>query len=128
MRIVEAGHVYEAENVDGPGSQRIAFVRRRDPAGEPLPMAQRAPGMLTQELLRIAIDRTLYLYAEAPCDEDTKIVEKLRECLALYESRAARRIIERTAKPETLLPCSICGHVLCGHLKPQPPGEDEGKR
>ncbi|MCA1571174.1 MAG: hypothetical protein LC798_12825 [Chloroflexi bacterium] len=98
MKILEPGHVYAVENVDGPGKQEIRFVRRRDGKGEPLP--ESTPGVLTQELLRVCIDRTLYLYAEAPCDEDTEIIEKLRDCLVLYESRAARRAIERLPKPE----------------------------
>jgi hypothetical protein len=57
----------------------------------------------------------LYLYAEAPCDEDTAIIEHLREALRLYESRAARRHIERLVKPEVHDPCPDCGHLLCRH-------------
>jgi hypothetical protein len=66
-------------------------------------------------LLRVAIDRTLYLYAEAPCDEDTRVVEHLRAALVLYESRAARRSIEKLSKPEQAEVCPICHHVLCQH-------------
>lgn len=102
-------------HVDGDGEQRVEFVRRRDGVGEVLPPAARRPGILTQELLRVAIDRTLYLYAEAPCAEDTEIVDMLRKCLALYESRAARRSIEKLSKPERAEPCPICGHLLCFH-------------
>lgn len=114
MKILSPGHTYELENVDGPGSSLIFFVRRRNERGELLTDHSRRAGILTQELLRCAIDRTLYLYAEAPCDEDTKIIEHLREALTLYESRAARRAIERLAKPELEVPCVICGHILCG--------------
>lgn len=129
MRIVEPGHVYAMQNVDEivdlPNEQVVRFVRRRGPTGELLPSAEREPGVLTQELLRVAIDRTLYLYAEAPCDEDTEIVEHLRAALSLYESRAARRQIERLSKPELAEPCPNCGHILCGHREPceaDPPG------
>lgn len=72
MRVIDPGHVYGIVNVDGDGEQVIRFVRRRDDHGEPLADRDREPGILTQELLRVAIDRTLYLYAEAPCDEDTR--------------------------------------------------------
>lgn len=115
MRIIESGHVYEVENADGPGTQRIEFVRRRDDLGEPT--NQRRPGILTQELLRVCIDRTLYLYAEAPCDEDTEIIEALRVALTRYETRAARRTIEKLSKPEDADVCPVCQHMLCQHVR-----------
>lgn len=112
-RTMSDGHVYRLPNVDGSGTQEIRFVRRRDAHGEPLPPDAREPGILAQALLRVLIDRTLYLYAEVPCDEDTAIIEHLREALRLYESRAARRSIERLTKPEEASLCGRCGHILC---------------
>lgn len=107
------GHVYRIPYIDGEGVQEIRFVRRRDAHGEPLPEEEREPGILSQGLLRVLIDRTLYLYAEVPSDEDTAIIEHLREALRLYESRAARRSIEKLTKPEEATACERCGHVLC---------------
>lgn len=115
MKIVEPGHVYDVENVDGDGTQRIMFVRRRDSAAKKLDTS--TEGILSQELLRVLIDRTLYLNAEAPCSEDVEIVDKLRECLRLYESRAARRSIERLSMPEREPVCATCGHIRCEHLQ-----------
>jgi hypothetical protein len=115
MEVLEDGHLYEVRNVDGDGSQRIRFVRRRDVDGNPLPEELRHSGILTQELLRVCIDRTLYLYDEAPCDEDTEIIKALRQALRLYESRATRRSIERIPKPELADTCEECGHILCMH-------------
>lgn len=115
MKVIDTGHVYTLYNVDGDGEQHIQFVRRRDDNGELLEENRRIPGILTQELLRVAIDRTLYLYAEAPCDEDTKIIEHLRAALTLYESRASRRSLEKLSKPEEASVCAICQHILCGH-------------
>jgi hypothetical protein len=115
MIIMNKGHLYVVKNVDGKGEQQIRFVRRRDKRGEKLDEAEE--GIPSQELLRVLIDRTLYLYAEEPCDEDTKIITKLRECLELYESRAARKTIERIVKIEEEPVCSICGHILCIHQK-----------
>jgi hypothetical protein len=118
MEVIEPGHIYSLDNVDGPINggikQYVHFVRRRDPSGELLPLSERQGGILTQELLRVCIDRTLYLYAEAPCDEDTEILDHLRAALCLYESRAARRTIERLARPELAKTCELCGHILCG--------------
>lgn len=118
MKVIESGHVYVVEDADGDSTQTIRFVRRRDEIGEPLPKGYRAPGILSQELLRVLIDRTFYLYEEAPCDEDTQIIEKLRECLQLYESRAARRTIEKLSKPEEAEVCPLCHHILCLHRAP----------
>lgn len=115
MRIIEPGHVYEVDNADGPGVQRVEFVRRRDAVGEPT--EQRRPGILTQELLRVCIDRTLYLYAESPCAEDTEIIEALRLALTRYETRAARRTIEKLSKPEEADVCPVCHHILCQHVR-----------
>jgi hypothetical protein len=117
MRVIEPGHLYAVRNVDGDGEQTIRFVRRRDNAGCPTNGRQR--GILGQELLRMLIDRTLYLAAEAPCAEDVQIVDGLRDCLRLYESRAARRTIERLPMPERHDVCPICHHILCDHRHPE---------
>lgn len=113
MRVLDSGHVYFVENVDGSGEQQIEFVRRRDGKGELLPDEQRSEGILCQELLRVLIDRTLYLYAEAPCEEDTEIIEALRLALTRFETRAARRSIEKINKPERAVTCPKCQHILC---------------
>lgn len=115
MKVIEPGHIYEAQNVDGTGVQLIVFVRRRDDEAVILPAAERRQGMLTQELLRIAIDRTLYLNAEGPCAENVEIVDCLRRALSLYESRAARRTIEKAPMIERTDVCEVCQHVLCSH-------------
>lgn len=118
MRIIEPGHVYEVENVDGDGTQVITFVRRRGDDGDLLPAYQRHEGILTQELLRVAIDRTLYLNAENPCREDVEIVDRLRDVLRAYEARAARRSLEKLSMPERKLLCPVCHHLLCFHHQP----------
>lgn len=120
MKIIVPGHVYELHPVDvDPAGLRerqiVSFVRRRDFVGELLSIDDRSSGILSQELLRVLIDRVLYLYAERPCDEDTEILTKLRECLILFESRAARSSIERLSKPEKAEVCPICQHLLCFH-------------
>jgi hypothetical protein len=117
MKIIEPGHIYEVNNVDGDGVQRIVFVRRRDSDAHLLPTKLRQEGILTQELLRVAIDRTLYLNLEAPCIENIEIVNSLRHALSLYESRAARRTIENYPMIEKISVCEICQHILCKHKR-----------
>jgi hypothetical protein len=115
MRVIEAGHVYEVQDVDGIGVQEIRFVRRRDDEGVLLPSEERQQGILTQELLRVCIDRTLYLNAEAPCPENVVIIDSLRRALVEFESRAARRTIEKQPMIERTNVCEICQHVFCTH-------------
>lgn len=113
MRVIEPGHVYAMANVDGDGEQRIQFVRRRGERAELLRTF--TAGVLSQELLRVLIDRVRYLNDEDPCDEDVQILHKLRDCLRLFESRAARRTIEKMPMPELADACPICHHLLCDH-------------
>lgn len=116
MRVIDPGHLYEVENVDGDGTQRIQFVKRRGPDAELLPEKDRLEGIQSQELLRVLIDRTFYLHREQPWQENVKILHHLRDALRLYESRAARRHIEKLSMPELADPCGKCGHILCfGH-------------
>ena len=115
MRVIDPGHIYEVQNVDGDGSQRIEFVRRRDDEAVVLDQTSRREGILTQELLRVAIDRTLYLNAEGPCHENIEIIDCLRRALSLYESRAARRTVEKHPMIERADVCEVCQHLLCSH-------------
>lgn len=113
MRIIDSGHLYEVENTAGKGTQQIQFVKRRGWDAELLPKKEQIEGTQSQELLRVLIDRTLYLHAEQPWSENVKIVHHLRDALRLYESRAARRHIEKLSMPERHSPCKSCGHLMC---------------
>jgi hypothetical protein len=113
MKIIEPGHIYKVENVDGHGTQIIKFVRRRDDNADVLPPDQRREGIQSQELLRVLIDRTIYLHNENPWHENVQVIQMLRECLRLYDSRAARASLKKLNMPEKHKPCNECGHILC---------------
>lgn len=113
MKVIEPGHLYEVENVDGDGTQLIQFVHRRDEDARLLPEDQRKEGIQSQELLRVLIDRTLYLHAEQPWSENVKIIQNLRDALRIYEARAARAAIEKLSMPERYEHCRECGHFMC---------------
>lgn len=113
MKELDAGHLYEVENVDGNGTQRIQFVKRRGRDAELLPQEQRIEGIQSQELLRVLINRTIYLHTEQPWNENVKIIHHLRDALRLYEQRAARRSIEKLSMPERRDFCRSCGHFFC---------------
>lgn len=113
MKIIDPGHTYEVENVDGEGTQTIQFVHRRGHDGQLLAEDQRKEGIQSQELLRVLIDRTIYLHIEQPWSENVKIVQQLRDALRTYEARAARSAVEKLPMPERQSFCKECGHFLC---------------
>lgn len=119
MKVLTPGHRYVVHHVGDDGDQIIQFVQRRDIHGEPFSthphFKKETPGILSQELIRVLIDRTLYLNAEEPCLEDVEIVKHLRDALTLYEARAARKNIEKIVKVEEAEVCDECHHILCHH-------------
>ncbi|SRR6266704_6357952 len=117
MKILDAGHEYLAEGIAGAKPQRITFVKNR---GEKYPGNAGEPhgGILSQELMRILIDRTEYLNRQGSCAETEHALAALRQALAWFEVRAARcrgdhinlvhaKMLER----EPI--CPICGHNRC---------------
>lgn len=89
MKIIEQGHIYELNSLDGEHREveTLRFVNREPGTGH--------PGTQTQEVLRALIDRTMH------CDNclrwagNDKIIYHLRMALALHESRAIERKAEK---------------------------------
>lgn len=121
MRIIDPGHQYALDHLDGNLEELLTFVKRE---GSGYPGNQGShPGTNIQEVLRALIDRMKYLQSQIPCDNNLEVINHLRECIRLLEQRAAERHgrntdaldyrarIGRTI--ETLPTCAKCGHVLC---------------
>lgn len=90
MNVVKAGHIYELENrMVNPHAQgkteyqTLTFVN--------LEPGQEASGVITQEVLRVLIDRTKYCDLCLPWDGNQQIIYHLRMALALHEARALVR-------------------------------------
>lgn len=113
MRVITPGHVYELTNVDGDGTQVIQFVHRRAEDGRLLPERDRTEGIQSQELLRVLINRTMYLHNEQPWSENVEVVHHLRDALRIYEQRASRAAIEKLPMPERIAVCGDCQHMFC---------------
>lgn len=111
MKIIDPGHRYVVENIDGNGTQIIQFVKRRGTNGGLLPNVEMVEGIQSQELLRVLIDRTIYLHKEQAWHENVDVINHLRDALRLYEIRAAHRLIEKTSMPE-LVPTNDHGHIV----------------
>lgn len=120
MKIIDAGHEYMLETLDGNGApMALVFVKRE---GDKFPFNRgHHSGTNVQEVLRALIDRTEYLNRQVPCAETEAAAYCLRTALLLYEIRAARRHgrhLDLTLTQELccLPTCKTCGHIGCeGH-------------
>jgi hypothetical protein len=88
MKIVEPGHVYELNTLDGENKEveTLRFVNREAGAEH--------PGTQTQEVLRALIDRTMHCDNCRRWGNNDKIIHHLRIALALHEARAIERKAE----------------------------------
>lgn len=103
MKVIEPGHIYELENLESPGAQRLTFIKRSSKMidyGE-----TEHPGTNTQELFRaiielakVGLDRSEYLNSVQSCQETEdaiafcrEVVSNARLALYSYEVRALRR-------------------------------------
>lgn len=117
MIIVDPGHEYILQPVGEAESQRLVFVKNE---GEKYPgNVGYHGGVLTQEILRVLIDRTKYLNDQGSCMETEHALASLRQALAWYEVRAARcrgEYIEGSdaAALDNAGTCPVCGHNQCG--------------
>ena len=88
MQVLEDGHIYLLDHVDGCGSEKLIFIKR---SGGAVTHDVEHHGTNTQEVLRAVIDRTKYLDAIIPAGENDNGLWHLRMALACYEGRALRR-------------------------------------
>lgn len=120
MQVKDAGHRYLVDSYDGGEPLQIQFMKREGP-GYPGNVGH-YPGTNCQELIRVLIDRIEYLDKQIHDDSNHACLKKLRECLWLFEDRAARRHnIDQfdffpSERLEELPTCPTCGHIVChGH-------------
>lgn len=116
MNVIDPGHVYDLDSLDGEQANRLVFVKREGPK-YPGNIGSH-PGTTTQEVLRALIERAHYVNGQAFCEETERVEMLLRECVVLLEKRAARLHGRKlTASLDAVVwgvgKCSLCGHVGC---------------
>lgn len=120
MITIDPGHLYHLNSLDtdSDGSQRLRFVKREGPQ-YPGNVGTWS-GTTTQEVLRALIQRTHYVQAQMPCDENVAVLASLRHALWQLEIRAARRrgitLKPFTPDVERLFTCVHCGHITEAHV------------
>ena len=116
MHVIDPGHSYLLDSLDGEQSNHLVFVKREGP-GYPGNVGHH-PGTNMQEVLRALIERAEYLYEQIPCTETHECIQLWKRSLWLLEKRAAERhgreppmdmkeIVSGECK------CPLCGHVGC---------------
>jgi predicted Zn-ribbon and HTH transcriptional regulator len=116
VKILDPGHRYLIEALDGGEDQIIQFVKRVGPnyPGNQDPVG----GPITQEFIRAILDRCKYVNNQEPCIETETIISSLRTILMMFEVRAARcrgTAIELSHdyQIDNASTCPKCGHIQC---------------
>jgi hypothetical protein len=113
MKVIDPGHLYLLESLDGDFPQELRFVKRE---GEHYPGNVGAyPGTTMQEVCRAMINRCQYTDNQIACMETELAAELIRGALTLFEMRAARVHSRELMPPlvgvEQRPTCKGCGHV-----------------
>jgi len=87
MKVIQAGHTYRLNHLDGTNSQELQFVNRGHGCNK--------EGTNNQEVLRVLIDRVKFLELEKSWHGNERIIHHLRMALVLHESRHLERLVER---------------------------------
>lgn len=106
MKVLDKGHKYELDHLDGKGKQSIQFCNRE--AGTEI------EGVTTQEVIRCLIDRTWYCNDCMPWSGNKLIVDHLRMALMLHEVRAMIRKVEKGELEPERLAVGNDGHFILG--------------
>lgn len=102
MKVLDRGHKYELEHRDGSGKTVIQYVDK-EPGTE-------KEGVISQEVLRMLIDRTRYCNNCLPHPNNERIIYHLRMALVLHESRALERKVEKSIIKPEYVPTGEDGH------------------
>ena len=102
MKVLEKGHVYELEHIDGLGKQTLTFVNRE--------LGTEHEGTQSQEVIRALIDRTKHCDSCLRWEGNDRIIHHLRMALVLHEARALERKVEKGQLEAELINTGLDGH------------------
>lgn len=89
-KIMNSGHTYEIENMNGTTTQTIQFIEKeKNLAGEFVTVTE---GTTNEEVIDVLIDRLNKLNAKFPCRENAIAITKLEEARLWLGKRTADRI------------------------------------
>lgn len=120
MKIIQPGHIYLLDHLDGEGKSVLTFVKR---IGEKYPYNQLPAyeGTTIQEVLRALINRVMYVNHQHSAQENLDVIDRLRMCIVRLELRAARvgeyKISTNRIDIENEETCKQHLHIQCGKCK-----------
>ncbi len=118
MKVIDAGHHYQLQNLDDKGFTDLVFVKRE---GENFPgNVGSNPGPTSQEVIRALLNRAHYVDNQKSFEENESVINALRLALFFLEVRAKRVRgetlsfgIDDAERIEYLPACKTCGHIEC---------------
>ena len=118
MKVLDPGHDYLLDVVDGDEPIRLTFVKRDNPPERYPGNEGHYAGTQFQEVLRALIDRGVYVNAQSRCPETTAAIDHFRHALYLFEARVRRvrgqpGLEVELNQVENYIPCKECGHIEC---------------
>ncbi len=118
MDIIDPGHKFGLNVLDGESKEILTFVKRNDPPEKYPGNIDAYSGTTIQEVLRVLISRVKYLDNQSPCRENKGLIYKFRSSLKLLEERNAikkGRVFRLSINEfiENLPVCTICLHLKC---------------
>jgi hypothetical protein len=117
VKVIDPGHDYALQQIDGDGEQRLLFVKREG-ARYPGNVGHH-PGVTMQEVIRALLHRARYVHNQIPCYETETAIRCFQIALAAMEQRHARikgrhLHVERSLEDIELGEvCRHCGHIGC---------------
>lgn len=117
IQVLDPGHEYLLNSLDGEQENRLVFVKRE---GEKYPgNIGSHPGTTMQEVLRALIDRATYVNNQIPFEETQRAILYMKLVIYYLEVRASIRhgnIPDFSAKEAVYgKTCTKCGHIKCNH-------------
>ena len=87
MHVIKPGHLYRLSHRDGENTTEIQYVNKE--------LGTEEEGVVTQEILRMLIDRTRYCNNCQPHPNNERIIYHFRMALVLHEARALERKVQK---------------------------------
>lgn len=112
MKIIEPGHVYSLDSLDGAEPVTLTFVNR-EPGHE-------HAGTQTQDVLRALIDRTYHCHNCLPHSLNAHIIYHLRMALVYHEMRALERRAQKGLYYPEEIATGFDGHFHLQHKHADP--------
>lgn len=117
MNVVDPGHEYLLDSLDGEQINHLIFVKRE---GVNYPgNVGHHPGTTMQEVLRALIHRAAYVNNQIWCEETEQAIMHMEAAVLVLEIRAAKRhsrSLDAVPRQHVISgegKCQKCGHVGC---------------